>query len=96
MQSNVEFRVVHPSHQDQGLLWFHEALLQPPIYDEAMRLIQRFFNAIREAPHAFRGSVYKAVLILDRAIARLGAKLEQLGTNRQKIFRDAHKMIQIA
>ncbi len=96
MHTPIVFTVIEAPANSDGELWIHEMVIRPPIFEEALRLIRRFFEAVRESPEAFRGKMHQAVLILERAIARLGAKLEQFGTNRRKLFCEAYQVLRSA
>lgn len=96
MLKHIVFVMVEPTGDTRSQVWLHEARSRPSIFEEAVRLVVRFFQTIREKPEAFRTGLYKAIQVLERAIARVGANLAQLELTRRKIFKEARAIITAA
>lgn len=68
----------------------------PPAHVQTMRLLEWFFNELRNAPHQFKGHVLEAVYALERVLDRIGIKLEEVGLHRRLVFKDAMRVVAAA
>lgn len=67
---------------------------EPMLLEEARRLLQHFYRTVQRCPEEFRrGKAFEAIRILDRAMAKKGVTLGQLGTSRKGIFSEVMKIV---
>lgn len=98
MTATLVFREFDPSRDGSEFdsTWDHEDTEHPPILLQAMCAVHRFFEEVRRVPEAFVGRIGEALKKLDRALALIGAKLEELGLRRREIFKAAQHIIAAA
>jgi hypothetical protein len=66
----------------------------PSVEEMGRSVLNRFYDSVRRMPHEFKGEkALQAIIHLEKAVARTGGRLEQLGTCRKKVFSEVRRII---
>jgi hypothetical protein len=75
-------------------LWHTEASREPSVMEMAEAALRRFYQSVIEHPAHFQGGMaLECIRCLEKLITRIGATLEQLGTNRRLIFKEVRRLL---